>query len=176
MMSTDHLWEFVHIFEVDIYYWKYVLFYKFKMWIKKESGVLLKCTLPGFPGGAVLKNLPANAGDTGLSPGPGRSHIPWSNEAHAPQLLSLRSRAREPQLLKPMRLQSVLRNKRSHCNEKPTHHNEGQPPLVATRESPRAATKTQHSQRQKKKKKLKKKMHITLTFIEYLLRAWIFAK
>ena len=32
-----------------------------------------------FPGGAVVKNLPANAGDTGLSPGPGRSHIPQSN-------------------------------------------------------------------------------------------------
>ena len=32
-----------------------------------------------FPGGAVVKNLPANAGDTGLSPGPGRSHMPQSN-------------------------------------------------------------------------------------------------
>ena len=30
----------------------------------------------GFPGGAVLKNPPANAGDTGLSPRPGRSHMP----------------------------------------------------------------------------------------------------
>ena len=33
----------------------------------------------GFPGGAVVKNLPANAGDTGLSPGLGRSHMPRSN-------------------------------------------------------------------------------------------------
>ena len=33
----------------------------------------------GFPGGAVVRNLPANAGDTGLSPGPGGSHMPWSN-------------------------------------------------------------------------------------------------
>ena len=33
----------------------------------------------GFPGGAVVKNPPANAGDTGSSPGPGRSHMPWSN-------------------------------------------------------------------------------------------------
>ena len=32
-----------------------------------------------FPGGAVVENLPANAGDTGSSPGPGRSHMPWSN-------------------------------------------------------------------------------------------------
>ena len=33
----------------------------------------------GFPGGAVVKNLLANAGDTGSSPGPGTSHMPWSN-------------------------------------------------------------------------------------------------
>ena len=49
----------------------------------------------------MVKNPPANAGDTGLSLGPGRSHMPRSNQAHAPQLLSLRSRAREPQLLSP---------------------------------------------------------------------------
>ena len=33
----------------------------------------------GFPGGAVVESLPANAGDTGLSPGLGRSHMPRSN-------------------------------------------------------------------------------------------------
>ena len=32
-----------------------------------------------FPGGAVVKNLPASAGDTGSSPGLGRSHMPPSN-------------------------------------------------------------------------------------------------
>ena len=32
-----------------------------------------------FPGGAVVKNPPANAGDTGSIPGPGRSHMPRSN-------------------------------------------------------------------------------------------------
>ena len=32
-----------------------------------------------FPGGTVVKNPPANAGDTGSSPGPGRSHMPQSN-------------------------------------------------------------------------------------------------
>ena len=32
-----------------------------------------------FPGGAVVKNLTANAGDTGSSPGLGRSHMPRSN-------------------------------------------------------------------------------------------------
>ena len=33
----------------------------------------------GFPGGAVVKNLPANAGNTGSSPGLGRSHMPRSD-------------------------------------------------------------------------------------------------
>ena len=60
-----------------------------------------KKTIRDFPGGAVVKSLSANAGDTGLSPGLERSHMPRSNEARAPQLLSLRSRAREPQLLSP---------------------------------------------------------------------------
>ena len=33
----------------------------------------------GFPGGAVVENLPANAGDTGSSPGLGRFHMPRSS-------------------------------------------------------------------------------------------------
>ena len=42
--------------------------------------IILKNTIaPDFPGGTVVKNLPANAGDTGLSPGPERSHMPRSN-------------------------------------------------------------------------------------------------
>ena len=38
----------------------------------------------------MVKNPPANAGDTGSCPGPGRSHMPRSNWAREPQLLSLR--------------------------------------------------------------------------------------
>ena len=52
--------------------------------------IYLKLKKRGFPGGAVVENLPANAGETGSSPGLGRSHMPWSNWAHEPQLLSLR--------------------------------------------------------------------------------------
>ena len=52
-----------------------------------------------FPGGAVVGSPPANAGDAGSSPGPEGSHMPWSDWAHAPQLLSLCSGARKPQLL-----------------------------------------------------------------------------
>ena len=32
-----------------------------------------------FPGGPVIKNLPAKAGDMGSIPGLGRFHIPWGN-------------------------------------------------------------------------------------------------
>ena len=44
----------------------------------------------GFPGGAVVESLPANAGNTGSSPGLGRSRMPRSGWAREPQLLSLR--------------------------------------------------------------------------------------
>ena len=55
--------------------------------------MLLIVIVEGFPGGAVVNNLPANAGDMGSSPGLGRSHMPRSNEAREPQLLSLSARA-----------------------------------------------------------------------------------
>ena len=35
--------------------------------------------MKGFPGGTVVKNQLANAGDTGSSPGLGRSHMPRSD-------------------------------------------------------------------------------------------------
>ena len=40
---------------------------------------LIKLLEEGFPGGAVVENLPANAGYTGSSPDLGRSHMPRSN-------------------------------------------------------------------------------------------------
>ena len=45
--------------------------YPEKTVIQKESW--------GLPGGAVVENMPANAGDTGSSPGLGGSHMPRSN-------------------------------------------------------------------------------------------------
>ena len=60
------------------------------------------------PGGPIVKNPPANAGDTGSIPGLGRSHV--SNEARAQLLLRL------------TRLEPKL-PKRSHRNETPVHRN-----------------------------------------------------
>ena len=73
----------------------------------------------GFPGGSAVKNPPTNAGDTGSIPNLGRSH-----KAYAPQLLSLCSGAQELQLLKFVRPEPGLHNKRSHHSEKPMQHNQ----------------------------------------------------
>ena len=62
------------------------------------------------PGGPVVKNPPANAGDTGLTSGLGRAQDAGQ--------LNLGATATEP-----THLESVPCNKRSYCNEKPTHHN-----------------------------------------------------
>ena len=51
----------------------------------------------------MVKNPPANAGDVGSIPGPGRPHMHY---------------ACVPQALEP-----VLYSRRSHCNEKLAHHN-----------------------------------------------------
>ena len=76
----------------------------------------------GFPGGAVVRNPPANAGDMGSSHGPGRSHVPWSNWACLPQLLSLCSRARKAQLLSPCATTTEARTPRARApqQEKPS--------------------------------------------------------
>ena len=46
---------------------------------KNLAAVHVKECFLGFPCGAVVENLPANAGDTGSSPGLGGSHMPWSD-------------------------------------------------------------------------------------------------
>ena len=58
---------------------------------------------------------------TGSIPGPGRSHMLWSNSAHVPQLLSLHSRACEPQLLRLSATTTEVRVPTAHApqQEKP---------------------------------------------------------
>ena len=92
-----------------------------------------------FPGGPVLKNLPWNAGITGSIPRQG-TKIP-----HVSGKLSLRAAITEPACLEPM-----IRNKRNYSNETPAHCKKEWPPLTATRESLRPATKTQCSQKKEK--------------------------
>ena len=47
--------------------------------LRTHSPVDEKMRFRDFPGGAVVENPPANAGDMGSIPGPGRSHMPRSN-------------------------------------------------------------------------------------------------
>ena len=42
-------------------------------WVRRESDTTVHTTSQGFPDGLVVKNPPANAGDTGSIPGLGRS-------------------------------------------------------------------------------------------------------
>ena len=85
-----------------------------------------------FPGGAVVKNPPANAGDTGLGalvwedPTCRRAAKPVHHNyrACALQPVSHNYWACAPQLLKPTCLEPMFCNKRSHRNEKPAHCNE----------------------------------------------------
>ena len=58
-----------------------------------------QCLVGDFPGRPVVKNMPGNVGDMGSISGPGRSHMPWSNQVSAPQLLSQCSATREYPLL-----------------------------------------------------------------------------
>ena len=92
----------------------------------------------GFPGGAAVENLPANAGDTCSSPWSGK--IPHAAEHLGPWATTT----------EPAHLERVLHNKRGCDSERPAHHDEEWPPLAATRESPRTEMKTQHSQKKKK--------------------------
>ena len=47
--------------------------------LEKRSSFCCGANLPlGFPGGSAVKNLPANAGDVGLTPGLGR--FPWRSK------------------------------------------------------------------------------------------------
>ena len=72
--------------------------------------------------------------ESGSIPDPGGSHMPRSNQARAPQLLSLWSRAHDPQ------------HERSHRNEKPVHCNWREAPARRKQKKAHAAAKTQHSQ------------------------------
>ena len=57
-------------------YFTFIFNYTFS---PQMAASLLILKLADFPGDAVVKNPPANAGDMGSSPGPGRSHMLWSN-------------------------------------------------------------------------------------------------
>ena len=99
----------------------------------------------------MVKNPPANAGDTGSLPDPGRSHKSQSNEAHSPRLLSLCSRAWKLQLLSLM--QQVLKSTPPQWETR-TVQLESSPHLLQLEKSP-CSNEMQYSQNIKNNNKLK---------------------
>ena len=93
-----------------------------------HQNYLSKANEGASPGGSVVKKLPANAG---------YGSVPSKKFPHAAKqlslcvkLLSLCSRVWELQLWSPcatttgaQHLEPMLCKKRSHCSEKPVHHN-----------------------------------------------------
>ena len=105
--------------------------------VSTETSTILKIISWDFPGGSEVQNLPANAGDTGSIPGPGRSHMPWSKQACVPQLLSQCSRAQEPPLLSPQAATTKETCSREPMprKEKPTPQLQGSPTPTTNEES-----------------------------------------
>ena len=85
-----------------------------------------------FPGGRVVKNLPASTGDTSLILIRGKDracHRATEPVCHNYSACALEPThrydgARIPQLLQPMRLEPVLCSRRSRCKEKPANCNQ----------------------------------------------------
>ena len=98
-------------------------------------GDLVKSAWAGSPGGAEVKNPTAKAQVLGSVPGSGRSHVQWGSYAHAPQSLSPWTQS----LCSTTREAAAMQRLRAATRE--------EPPLTATRESPRAASKIQSSRK-----------------------------
>ena len=65
-----------------------------------------KVLIWGFPGGSVVKNLPANIGDTDSNSDPGKSHMPWRQLSPSTTATeSLCTRARSPNYWCPLTLE-----------------------------------------------------------------------
>ena len=95
--------------------------YKKSILVERYCHLLFLKKKQGFPGGEVVKNLPAKKKKKeSACQCRGHGFEPLSRKIpHAAEQLSLCATATEPAHLEP-----VLCNKRSHCNEKPMHHNE----------------------------------------------------
>ena len=118
----------------------------FPPWELRDSSfvVLQKRASKGFPGGSVVKNSPAKAGDMGSISDPERSigcratkpvcHNCW---ACALEPGTWNHQAFRPQLLWSSCPEPVLHRKRSYCTTAG---------MYWARESPQAAMKTQHTQ------------------------------
>ena len=91
----------------------------------------------------MVENLPAKAGDMGLSPGLGRSHMLQSNWAREPQLLSLR-------------VWSLCSTTRGHDSERPRTAMKSGPRLPQLEEA-QAQKRRPNTAKNKERRKERKK-------------------
>ena len=92
-------------------------------------GLLVRCLKEadaGLPLWLSGKESTCHAGDMGLIPGPGRSHMPWSNSGCEPQLWSPSPETQGLQLLSPCPRARALHTS-NHCTEKPRGRNSSSP-------------------------------------------------
>ena len=75
-----------NIFYIINHMYSIILYYQSSYFLQTVN---IKSKGEGFLGGSVVRNPPVNAGGVGSVSGLGRSHMRWSNQARAPQLLSL---------------------------------------------------------------------------------------
>ena len=71
LVYNSHTIQFVHL---NVQFNNFGTFTQLCNYHQKDISTFL-----GLPGGAVVETLPANAGDTGSSPGLGGSHMPQSD-------------------------------------------------------------------------------------------------
>ena len=80
--ATFFFKEYIGMYKI----WKHLPWEKF-IWQSLWVVSIKMANLEVFLGGPVIKNLPANAEDTGLIPGPRRFYMPRGSLAHMLQML-----------------------------------------------------------------------------------------
>lgn len=71
------MFKWIHIIHIHAVQESTVISY-YPITPKEKKKKQLKRNCQNVPGGSVVGSPPANSGDLGSSPGPGRSHMPWS--------------------------------------------------------------------------------------------------
>ena len=77
LLLCNHVWD-LHVARLHELIISFIFRSCMTQMLQKYSCIKIGFAMD-FPGGSVVENLPVSAGDTGSSPGPGRSHMPQSN-------------------------------------------------------------------------------------------------
>ena len=124
------------------------------LWATKRISIHLKRVrvIKGLPWRSGSWEPACQSGDTGSIPGPGRSHMLRSNPAthhsYWARALQPARQSPNPETTEPRAPGAHVLRQETPLQKEAPHRSKDQPPLATTRESPRAASKTQQSQKQ----------------------------